>query len=92
MAVVAAGYGAGYPRNTASGAPVQVGGRRAALIGRVSMDMITVDVTDLPAVAVGDPVVLWGSEIPVEEIAAHAGAIPWDLLCSVSQRVQLEVG
>jgi alanine racemase len=92
MAVVAAGYGDGYPRNTASGSPVQVGGRRAPLIGRVSMDMITVDVTDLPAVTVGDPVVLWGSEVPVEEIAAHAGAIPWDLLCSVSQRVQLEVG
>ncbi|HET9695016.1 MAG TPA: alanine racemase [Steroidobacteraceae bacterium] len=91
MAVVAAGYGDGYPRSTASGAPVQVGGRRASLIGRVSMDMITVDVTDLPAVAVGDPVVLWGSEVPVEEVAAHAGAIPWDLLCSVSQRVQLEV-
>jgi len=48
-------------------------------------------VTDLPAVAVGDPVVLWGDAVPVEEIAAHAGAIPWDLLCSVSQRVPLEV-
>jgi alanine racemase len=92
MAVVAAGYGDGYPRSTRSGAPVQVNGRRAPLIGRVSMDMITVDVTDLPAVAVGDPVVLWGSEVPVEEVAAHADAIPWDLLCSVSQRVQLEVG
>jgi alanine racemase len=92
MAVVAAGYGDGYPRSTRSGAPVQVNGRRAPLIGRVSMDMITVDVTDLPAVAIGDPVVLWGSEVPVEEVAAHADAIPWDLLCSVSQRVQLEVG
>jgi alanine racemase len=91
MAVVAAGYGDGYPRNTASGAPVLISGRRAPLIGRVSMDMITVDVTDLPAVAVGDPVVLWGDAVPVEEIAAHAGAIPWDLLCSVSQRVPLEV-
>jgi alanine racemase len=91
MAVIAAGYGDGYPLSTASGAPVQVGGRRAPLIGRVSMDMITVDVTDLPAVAVGDPVVLWGGEVPVEEIAAHAGAIPWDLLCGVSQRVQLEL-
>jgi alanine racemase len=91
IAVVAAGYGDGYPRNTAAGAPVQVGGRRAPLVGRVSMDMITVDVTDLPAVAVGDPVVLWGSDIPVEEIAGHAGAIAWDLLCSVSQRVALEV-
>ena len=92
MAIVAAGYGDGYPRSTAPGTPVQVGGRRAPLVGRVSMDMITVDVTDLPVVAVGDPVVLWGSEVPVEEVAAHAGAIPWDLLCSVSQRVQLEVG
>ena len=92
LAVVAAGYGDGYPRNTAAGAPVQVGGRRAPLVGRVSMDMITVDVTDLPVVAVGDPVVLWGSEIPVEEIAGHADTIAWDLLCSVSQRVALEVG
>jgi len=92
MAVVAAGYGDGYPCNTATGAPVQIGGRRAPLIGRVSMDMVTVDVTDLPAVGVGDPVVLWGSEVPVEEIAAQAGAIPWDLLCGVSQRVQLDVG
>ena len=92
MAVVAAGYGDGYPRSTASGAPVQVGGRRAPLIGRVSMDMVSVDVTELPAVAVGDPVVLWGSEVPVEEVAAHAGAIAWDLLCGVSQRVQLEAG
>jgi len=92
MAVIAAGYGDGYPCNTATGAPVQIGGRRAPLIGRVSMDMVTVDVTDLPTVSVGDPVVLWGSEVPVEEIAAQAGAIPWDLLCGVSQRVQLDVG
>lgn len=92
MAVVAAGYGDGYPRSTESGTPVLVGGRRAPLIGRVSMDMITVDITDLPPVSVGDPVVLWGSEIPVEEIATHARAIAWDLLCGVSQRVQLEIG
>lgn len=92
LAVIAAGYGDGYPRGTRSGAPVQVNGHLAPLVGRVSMDMIAVDVTELPAVAVGDPVVLWGGEIPVEEIAAHAGAIAWDLLCSVSQRVQLEAG
>jgi alanine racemase len=89
MAVVAAGYGDGYPRSVASGAPVLVGRHRAPLIGRVSMDMITVDVTEHPPVSVGDPVVLWGGEVPVEEIAAHAGAIPWDLLCSVSQRVEV---
>ena len=91
MAVVAAGYGDGYPRSSIAGTPVQIGGRRAPLIGRVSMDMLTVDVTDLPVVRVGDPVVLWGSEIPVEEVAAHAGAIAWDLLCGVSERVPLEI-
>ena len=90
MAVVAAGYGDGYPRSMASGAPVLVNGRRAHLIGRVSMDMITVDVTDLPPVNVGDPVELWGADVPVEELAAHAGTIAWDLLCGVSQRVELE--
>lgn len=92
MAVVAAGYGDGYPRAADSGTPVQIGGQRAPLVGRVSMDMLTVDVTDLPVVAVGDPVVLWGSEIPVEEVAARAGAIAWDLLCGVSERVPLEIG
>jgi alanine racemase len=70
---------------------VLVNGRRAFVIGRVSMDMITVDVTDLPRVAVGDRVVLWGSDVPVEELATHAGTIAWDLLCGVSQRVELEV-
>jgi alanine racemase len=90
MAVIAAGYGDGYPRSVPSGAPVQVAGRRAPLIGRVSMDMLTVDVTELPAVAVGDPVVLWGGEIPVEDIALLAGAIPYELICGVSQRVQIE--
>ena len=90
IAVVAAGYGDGYPRSLPSGAPVQVNGHRAPLVGRVSMDMVTVDVTDLPRIAVGDPVELWGEGLPVEEVATHAGAIPWDLLCSVSQRVALE--
>jgi alanine racemase len=91
MAVVAAGYGDGYPRSVPSGTPVQVSGTRAPLIGRVSMDMVTVDVTDLPPVAVGDPVVLWGDEVPVEEIAARAGTIPYELICGVSQRVALDV-
>jgi len=90
IAVVAAGYGDGYPRSTASGAPVQIGGRRAPLIGRVSMDMITVDVTDLPPVAVGDAAVLWGEGVPAEEIAQHAGTIPYELICGVSQRVAHE--
>jgi alanine racemase len=87
MAVVAAGYGDGYPRGARSGTPVLVNGRRASLIGRVSMDMLTVDVTDLPPVAVGDPVELWGSALPVEEVARWSGTIPYVLTCAVSQRV-----
>jgi len=91
MAVVGAGYGDGYPRSLPSGAPVLVNGRRAPLIGRVSMDMVTVDVTDLTGVATGDPVVLWGEGVPVEEIARQAGTIPYELICGVSQRVQHEL-
>ena len=91
MAVVAAGYGDGYPRSVESGTPVLVNGHRAPLIGRVSMDMITMDVTDLPAVATGDPVVLWGEGVPVEEIARCAGTIPYELVCGVSQRVLHEM-
>ena len=91
MAVIAAGYGDGYPRSVESGTPVLVNGHRAPLIGRVSMDMITVDVTDLPGVAAGDPVVLWGEGVPVEEIARCAGTIPYELICGVSQRVHHEM-
>jgi alanine racemase len=91
MAVVAAGYGDGYPRSVPSGTPVLVNGRRVPLVGRVSMDMITVDVTDIPAVSTGDPVVLWGDEVPVEEIARLAGTIPYELVCGVSQRVHHEL-
>jgi alanine racemase len=66
-----------------------VRGRRGELVGRVSMDMIAVDVTGIDGVQVGDTALLWGSELPVEEIAAHAGTISYELLCGVSQRVPL---
>ena len=91
MAVVAAGYGDGYPRSVPSGTPVLVNGQRAPLIGHVSMDMITVDVTGLTGIATGDPVVLWGDGVPVEEIARMAGTIPSELICGVSQRVHHEM-
>ncbi len=74
MAIVAAGYGDGYPRSCPVGAPVLVNGRRAPLVGRVSMDMIAVDVTDLPGVA--GRAIRWccgATGLPVEEIARHAG-------------------
>jgi alanine racemase len=91
IAIVAAGYGDGLPRNLPSDTPVLVGGRRAMIAGRVSMDMIAVDVSGLPPVHVGDSVTLWGEGLPVEEIARHAGTIPYELLCGVSQRVPLEL-
>ncbi len=91
LAVAAVGYGDGYPRNTGSGTPVLVNEQRAALVGRVSMDMVTIDVTDLPRVLVGDPVVLWGGGVPVEDVARAAGTIPYELICGVSQRVHLDV-
>ncbi len=92
LAVAAVGYGDGYPRSLGSGAPVLVNGERAPLAGRISMDMIGIDVTDLkrPA-ALGDPVVLWGPQLPVEEIARLAGTIPYELLCGISQRVAVEL-
>jgi alanine racemase len=92
LAVAAVGYGDGYPRSLASGAPVLVNGERAGLAGRVSMDMIGIDVTDLRRPpALGDPVVLWGEGLPVEEIAVWADTIPYELLCGISQRVAVTV-
>jgi len=88
LAVAAVGYGDGYPRSLGSGSPVLVNGQRAPLAGRVSMDMIGIDVTDLDEVPrLGDPVILWGQGLPVEEIAVWADTIPYELLCGISQRV-----
>ena len=92
LAVAAVGYGDGYPRNLASGSPVLVNGRRAPLAGRVSMDMIGIDVTDLPELPkLGDPVILWGDGLPVEEISVWADTIPYELLCGISQRVAVNL-
>jgi alanine racemase len=87
IAIAAAGYGDGYPRSTANGTPVQVNGMPAEIAGRVSMDMLAIDVSDLLQVAVGDPVQLWGPAVPVERVAAAAGTIGYELTCRVSKRV-----
>lgn len=89
LGVAAIGYGDGYPRHAPSGTPVLVRERRVPLIGRVSMDMITLDLTDCPGAEVGDTVTLWGEGLPVEEIARHAQTIPYVLLCSVAPRVKI---
>jgi len=91
IAIVAGGYGDGVHRSLAGGTAVLVDGRRASLAGRVSMDMLAVDVSTVEGVRVGTPAVLWGPGLPVEEQARRAGTIAYELLCSVSQRVPLEL-
>jgi alanine racemase len=87
VGVAAIGYGDGYPRSAPSGTPVLVGGVRAAIAGRVSMDLIAIDLRQAPEAQVGDRVVLWGRGLPVEEIAEHAGTISYDLTCGMTKRV-----
>ncbi|HEU4779877.1 MAG TPA: alanine racemase [Steroidobacteraceae bacterium] len=91
IAILAAGYGDGLPRHLGNGAPVLIGGARYPLVGRVSMDMIAVDVTGAPKVATGSKAIVWGEGLPVEEVATQADTIPYELLCGVSQRVPLEL-
>jgi alanine racemase len=88
LGVVAIGYGDGYPRYAKQGTPILINGQRVPLIGRVSMDMITVDLATQPNVLPGDKVTLWGNGLPVEEIADYAETIPYTLVCGVTQRVQ----
>ncbi len=92
IAVIAAGYADGYPREIAQGTPVLVNGVRYPLVGRVSMDMICIQLDhsyseEAHSVKVGDRAILWGDDLPVEEIADKAGTIPYTLLCGVTARV-----
>jgi alanine racemase len=87
IGVVACGYADGYPRHAPDGTPVVVDGVRVALAGRVSMDMITVDLADAPHAAVGAPVQLWGDQLPVDEVAQPAGTVGYELLCALARRV-----
>lgn len=90
IGVVACGYADGYPRHAPNGTPVTVAGVRTRLIGRVSMDMLTVDLTDVPLGQVGAPVVLWGDGGPsVDEVAQASGTIGYELLCAIAQRVSV---
>jgi alanine racemase len=87
VGVAAIGYGDGYPRSAAAGTPVLVNGRQAPLIGRVSMDLITIDLRGMPDARTGDRVTLWGEGLPVETVAAAAGTISYDLTCGMTRRV-----
>ncbi len=93
IGVVAAGYGDGYPRHAPSQTPTLISGKTCPLVGRVSMDLLTVDLRASPNAKVGDEVTLWGDGLPVEKIASLAGTIGYELLCSITSRVRfIETG
>ncbi len=85
VGVVPCGYADGYPRSAVQGTPIAVMGHSAPLIGRVSMDMLMVDLTDLPHVGLGAAVELWGDQVPVEQVAQRAGTVAYELLCNAKR-------
>ncbi|MBD9482712.1 alanine racemase [Pseudomonas sp. PDM14] len=87
IGMVSCGYADGYPRSAPSGTPVVIRGQRVPLAGRVSMDMLAVDLTDLPEAVLGDAVELWGTQLPVDDVARAAGSIGYELLTKVTTRV-----
>jgi alanine racemase len=90
VGVAAVGYGDGYPRHAPTGTPVLVNGERAALVGRVSMDSLSIDLRGVVGACVGDEVTLWGQGLPAEEIAEKAATISYELFCGVKARVRRE--
>jgi alanine racemase len=91
VGVVAMGYGDGYPWHAKSGTPMLVNGQSCPLIGRVAMDMLNVDLRNQPNAKIGDPVLLWGKELPVEKVAAHSNTIAYELLTRITQRVRVVI-
>ncbi|ORU89955.1 MAG: alanine racemase [Cycloclasticus sp. symbiont of Poecilosclerida sp. M] len=87
IATLGIGYGDGYPRHAKTGTPVLISGQRVPLVGRVSMDSINVDVTELDSVEVMDEAILWGKGLPIDEIANSSSTISYDLMCGVTDRV-----
>ena len=91
IGIVACGYADGYPRHALSGTPILVDGQRTRTLGRVSMDMLCVDLSTLPDAGIGSPVVLWGAGMPIEEVARAAGTISYELMCARTERVPVIV-
>ena len=87
LGIAAAGYGDGYPRRAPDGTPVLVEGRPATIAGRVSMDMLSIDITGIPAAGVGSRVRLWGEGVPAETVADAVDTIAYELVTRVSERV-----
>lgn len=91
VGVVACGYADGYPRVAPDGTPVAVEGQLAPLVGQVSMDMITVDLTDVPQAQVGSTAELWGAQVPIDVVAERAGTVGYELMCALAQRVPVQM-
>jgi len=91
IGVVACGYADGYPRHARTGTPVAVGGVRTRVVGRVSMDMLTVDLTPCPEAGIGSNVELWGDQVRVDEVAEASGTIGYELMCALARRVPVVV-
>lgn len=89
IGVVACGYADGYPRHATTGTPILVNGQRSRTLGRVSMDMLFADLTEIPGAGVGSAVTLWGEGLPVEEVAQAAGTISYEMLCALAPRVMV---
>jgi alanine racemase len=87
VGVIACGYADGYPRQAPAGTPVLVNGKRSRIVGRVSMDMITVDISGIPEAGIGTPVTLWGEGLSADEVGAAAGTLSYELLCALAPRV-----
>ena len=87
IGVIACGYADGYPRHAPAGTPVLVNGRRTRIVGRVSMDMITLDLSAMPQAGIGAPVTLWGEGLSADEVGAAAGTLSYELLCALASRV-----
>jgi alanine racemase len=92
IGIVACGYADGYPRYTPNGTPILVDGQRTTTLGRVSMDMLYVDLSSLPQADVGSHVVLWGAGLPIEQVASAADTISYELMCALSKRVPVIAG
>lgn len=91
VGIVACGYADGYPRHAPTGTPIAVAGHLTRTLGRVSMDMLAVDVTDITEAQIGSPVELWGELVPVDDVAQAAGTIGYELLCAVTARVPFKI-
>ena len=88
IATVACGYADGYPRHAPTNTPVLINNQRSRILGRISMDMLAVDLTGIENAEINSPVILWGSGLSVDEVAQCAGTINYELLCALAPRVE----